>query len=84
MLKHVEDCVVTRFKFKGQTFYLMTGETFVDVTCPYENREDMLAVRLAMNAICEAISEQRVKAVKERQLLKEQLAMATLAKECKT
>ena len=83
-MNSVEDCVRTRFTFDEENYYLVTGETFVDVTCPRENTPDRRGVAEAMDAICRVITQQRVAALEERKQLVADLALASLAAECKT
>ena len=83
-MTNVEDCIRTRFTVAGENYYLVTGETFVDVTCPRENAPDRRGVAEAMDAICRVITQQRVAALEERKQLVAALALAVLAAECKT
>ena len=69
----VEECIRTRFTFDGENFYLITGETFVDVTCPRENSPERRNIQAAMDAICRVISEQRMEAKRVSDQLAAQL-----------
>ena len=70
---YVEDCIRARFTFDGENFYLITGETFVDVTCPRENSPERRNIQAAMDAICRVISEQRMEAKRVSDQLAAQL-----------
>lgn len=84
MKADVENCTRTRFTFAGENYYLVTGDTFVDVTCPRENSPDRINIQAAMDAICRVVTRQRCEAFEQRRRLEEDLALAVLAAECKT
>lgn len=52
-----KDCVRERMKIEGENYYLIVGDDFVRVTCPYENRPDNIKMRMVIDLICDKISE---------------------------
>ena len=49
-----EICKRKRIKVKGEHIYFFSGETFVDSSCPYENRVESMPLLQRIHEICES------------------------------
>lgn len=54
-----DDCVRRRVEIDGKNYYVVVGETFVDITPPRENRPENLKTRVMLETLCREITSIR-------------------------
>lgn len=54
-----EPCIRKKRLIDGENYYIVIGETFLDVTVPRENKPEQSKVRNALEEICATVNEVR-------------------------
>jgi hypothetical protein len=52
-----DDCKRHKVIIDDENYYLIVGKTFVEITCPFENRPENYEKRRLLNILCGEISK---------------------------